>query len=395
MVVPVTVAVAATVPQDAEGKHHRRRSSSAAPTSPSAQADLLYNNGSVFGANDWTWRAESGDWRFFFLDVPEEPADGSLFLAQTEWEGTAPYTDIDTLIMGRSENHFQVLGDSVFGGSVHDRHRRWQPEHQHRVRRLAVRHGHRRAEDFVAAPPRRASTRSSCTRSAGRATTSTRRSRSRSAARRWPRRRWTSTARRTRGSFDVTFESSVDLDGLDGRGLRPQPAERDRPRPAHQDDPNDPSSASIKKDITIDHASRLTVSTDAGQRRLRSVRRPRREQRRHLHQRRDRRGVHDRHLERVRRAGRAARRRLPGLGPGLRASPAHRRVELSIDAIQGNDLTVSGVPAGPVAAGHAGHAHGGLLEDDDRRSGATSASCCSGRRRRPTALKVPIKITRN
>lgn len=78
-------------------------------------ADLLYNNGSVFGAGDWTWRAESGDWRFFFLDVPAEPADGSLFLTRTERDGGAPFTDIDTLIFGRSENQFQVLGDAVFG----------------------------------------------------------------------------------------------------------------------------------------------------------------------------------------------------------------------------------------------------------------------------------------
>ena len=116
-------------------------SSSVATDVAEAQADLLYNNGSVFGANDWTWRAESGDWRFFFLDVPAEPADGSLFLARTEWDGTAPFTDIDTLIMGRSENHFQVARRHGLRGAVHHRHRRRQPEHPHRLGHLAVRHG--------------------------------------------------------------------------------------------------------------------------------------------------------------------------------------------------------------------------------------------------------------
>ena len=114
LVIPVSVAVAATVEQDDEGVLSGALEFGGEDVAE-AQADLLYNNGSVFGANDWTWRAEAGDWRFFFLDVPEEPAEGSLFLARTEWDDTAPYTDIDTLIMGRSENQFQILGDSVFG----------------------------------------------------------------------------------------------------------------------------------------------------------------------------------------------------------------------------------------------------------------------------------------
>ena len=55
-----------------------------------AQANLPYNNGSVFGATDWNWRAESGDWRFFYFDVPQEPASGSLFLVETTWDDDAP-----------------------------------------------------------------------------------------------------------------------------------------------------------------------------------------------------------------------------------------------------------------------------------------------------------------
>ena len=34
---------------------------------------------------------------------------------QHEWDDAAPYTDLDTLIMGRAENHFQLFGDAVFG----------------------------------------------------------------------------------------------------------------------------------------------------------------------------------------------------------------------------------------------------------------------------------------
>ena len=100
MVVPVSVTVAATAQQDADGRSPGTIPFGGAAVA-AAQANLLYNNGSVFGANDWTWRAESGDWRFFFLDVPGTRPGGTLFLADTTWDDAAPYTDLDTLIMGR------------------------------------------------------------------------------------------------------------------------------------------------------------------------------------------------------------------------------------------------------------------------------------------------------
>ena len=75
MVVPVSVAVAATA-------RRTRRATSPARSQfggedvATAQSDLLYNNGSVFGGTDWAWRAESGDWRFFFFDLAKAPAAG-------------------------------------------------------------------------------------------------------------------------------------------------------------------------------------------------------------------------------------------------------------------------------------------------------------------------------
>ena len=61
----------------------RRACRSAARRSPTRRRNLTYNNGSIFGANDWSWRAESGDWRFYYLDVPKVVPDGTLFLADT------------------------------------------------------------------------------------------------------------------------------------------------------------------------------------------------------------------------------------------------------------------------------------------------------------------------
>src|SRR6185295_13138756 len=59
------------------------------------------------------------------------------------------------------------------------------------------------------------------------------------------------------GSFDVTFESTVDLSALDAEGFGlSQPVASTET--AHQDDPNDPATASVKKTFTISHASRAT-----------------------------------------------------------------------------------------------------------------------------------------
>jgi len=64
-------------------------------------ADRPYNNATVRGLFDWTGRAESGDWRFFFTDVPDStyPADTKV-LVRDEWDDAAPYTDIDTIVLG-------------------------------------------------------------------------------------------------------------------------------------------------------------------------------------------------------------------------------------------------------------------------------------------------------
>lgn len=67
-------------------------------------ADRLYNNGVVRGFFDWTWRAESGDWRFFFTDIPDGayPA-GTKVLVKDEWRDAAPHTDIDTIVLGPTD----------------------------------------------------------------------------------------------------------------------------------------------------------------------------------------------------------------------------------------------------------------------------------------------------
>ncbi len=115
MVVPVSVAVSAKVPQDAVTGAVNGSLEFGGDKVADSQQDSLYNNGAVFGASDWTWRAESGDWRFFFLDVGATPPPGTLFLTDTTWDDQAPFTDLDTLVFGRSENSYQLLGPGPFG----------------------------------------------------------------------------------------------------------------------------------------------------------------------------------------------------------------------------------------------------------------------------------------
>jgi hypothetical protein len=62
----------------------------------------FYDNSRTFGGVDWTWRADAGDWRFYFMDIPDSTpiAPGDRLLVHTSWENVP--TDLDTLILGPS-----------------------------------------------------------------------------------------------------------------------------------------------------------------------------------------------------------------------------------------------------------------------------------------------------
>lgn len=389
MVVPVSVAVAATVTQNSAGNITGSLEFGGSAVA-AAQSNLLYNNGSVFGASDWTWRAESGDWRFFFLDVPVTPPAGSLFLARTEWEGISPYTDIDTLILGRSENHFQVVGDSVFGGPYIIDTLGGSPNTNigAGVWRFDTATGG--AEDFVAAPAQEGlhsvflhqvgwqgddfHTPFSVTLGGASVTPSS----------------VDIDTTSDSGTFDVTFQSSVDLDGLSAEAFGLSQPVVETPT-TQQDDPNDPSSASVKRPVTINHAARLTVSTVLDQDIDLFV-------------------VFDANGDGAFTNDEIIASSATGTGNEFVEiiSPADGNYEvwvqgwaivgtptfqLTIDAVQGNDLTVTGVPAGAIPAGTpvtihvayskamtAGQSYFGELQ-----LGPPTA---------PTALGVPIRIDR-
>lgn len=112
LVIPVSAAV--PVPYDWSGS----RGVGAAEIGPDA-AELApvagYANDRMRGAINWGWRAESGDWRFFFLDLPAAPTGGQL-LTRLVWpDRGAERSDIDTRIFGPAADRFPD-GDTPVGG---------------------------------------------------------------------------------------------------------------------------------------------------------------------------------------------------------------------------------------------------------------------------------------
>jgi hypothetical protein len=87
-----------------------------------------YKNAAVRGMFDWGWREETGDWRFFFFDVPyfETPdgtarfPSGTRLLVKDEWDDAAPHTDIDTVVLGPTPTSLDVPEPDFFGPYVLD-----------------------------------------------------------------------------------------------------------------------------------------------------------------------------------------------------------------------------------------------------------------------------------
>jgi hypothetical protein len=323
-----------------------------------AQRNRLYNNGSVFDAKDWGWRAESGDWRFFYFDVPTAPPAGTQFLAKTDFAGPSPHNDLDTLIFGPSANSYQLVGGSdpiyapyilgTVGASQNTNTGAgvWQfntatGTNQELISAPAVEGLHALVEHEVNFQHDNGEVHMPFSATIGSATVSPD--------------HVEQTVTGDDGSFDVTFTSGIDLDGLaaDAFGLSQPDVSTET---AHQDDPNDPSTASVKKSFTLTHAGHVTVSTalpgnDIDEYLLR-----------------DENGDGAFTVDEIiaASAGGTGDESISLVNPpdgdyqvwvhgfAVAGTPTF---PLTIDAVQGNDMTVSGVPSGPVPAGTAVTVH--------------------------------------
>lgn len=74
-----------------------------------------YDNGLMFNSFDWGWREESGDWRLYYMDLPERRSKMSNFLlANVIWSGMPSDTDILLYSPDRND-YFSTILPSVFG----------------------------------------------------------------------------------------------------------------------------------------------------------------------------------------------------------------------------------------------------------------------------------------
>jgi len=86
-------------------------------------ANTPYDNGRMFGYNNWSWRRDAGDWRFYFMDITDDVPENSMLFVDTQWDN--PNIDIDTLVMGPTEDEFSNDPESgepdVYGPYTLDR----------------------------------------------------------------------------------------------------------------------------------------------------------------------------------------------------------------------------------------------------------------------------------
>lgn len=393
-VVPVTVAVAATPPQDpVSGKVTGSMRFGGAATA-AAQAGSLYNNGAVFGATDWTWRPESGDWRFYFFDALKAPPSGTLWLADTAWQGTSPATDIDTLLFGRSTNSYQLVGGSgsLDGGPYVIGTVGKSPNTNIGAGVWTFNTATGGARDIVAAPAQgglQAVVLHQVNHQGDQFSTPV--ESMVGAASVTPTNVDVTSAADT-GTFELTFESNINLDGLvvEGFGLSQPTTENVTVK---QDDPNDPSSASVKRNLTLMHASRLSVNFDMP--------------------------TDDVDLYVVRDANGDGQFTTSEIVGSSTTSSAHEAVTLvrpadgnyqiwaqgwavsgtptgvlKIDPIAGNDITVTGVPSGPIAA-NTPVTLTGTFNKAMTAGQSYFGEILLGPTVAPTAMRVPVKITRS
>ena len=227
--------------------------------------DMLYDNGNLFGYTDYSWRAESGDWRFYWTDidsgdlaVPRSvrgfPSGGTPYLVvDNQWSN--PGSDIDTLIYGPTGSAFTpgpVTGPytmGLVGGSpnLYQGSGRWGYDTSSGGPREIVAgtlqeglHGiflhhvkvdgdtldepvHGRVGKMIVAP--------GTVQGAGRS-----------------------------GSQTISVYSELSFDGLVATGFGVS-SPTTTTESISQDDPNDPSTASFSRTVTMTNGAELTVAT--------------------------------------------------------------------------------------------------------------------------------------
>ncbi|MCZ7568113.1 MAG: S8 family serine peptidase [Ardenticatenaceae bacterium] len=330
--------------------------------SEAGQTTSLYNNGGIRGGFDWSWRNESGDWRFFFFDVPSAPAEGTQFIVRSEWADSMP-TDLDALIFGPTSDRFSdpnhpdnsgsnwadpawygpytletvAASENTYFGSGKWRFRtatggpaEWITGPITEGLHAMVNHNVLYKGDQFSVPFTDTVSTLSVAPSEINITGSN----------------------QPNTCVDVSFSAGLDLNGFSAEGFglsRPVMVEGT----ARQDDPNDPATSSYYYEFTLDHASRVTVNTGGASGNDIDL---------YLLYDANKDGEFDFDTEILAASTTSTDEETvtviaPADGTyrayvhGWNVPTGSATFDLVVDAIQGNDVTVTGMPAGAVPAG--------------------------------------------
>ena len=84
------------------------------PLDGNVSNQTLYAESMISGAMRWSWRAESGDWRFLTVDWPEELTSDGAILIDVDWDDN-PYTDIDVMWLTETAHEYFEEDPSSYG----------------------------------------------------------------------------------------------------------------------------------------------------------------------------------------------------------------------------------------------------------------------------------------
>ena len=87
------------------------------PLDGNTSNQTLYTESWISGAMRWSWRAESGDWRFLTVEWPEELGGGGSIVLDVDWNDN-PYTDIDVLWLTESPHGYAEDAPDAYGSST-------------------------------------------------------------------------------------------------------------------------------------------------------------------------------------------------------------------------------------------------------------------------------------
>ena len=89
----------------------------ARPLDGNVSNQTLYSESWISGAQRWSWRAESGDWRIMTVDWPEALDTGGTAIIDVDWDNN-PYTDIDVLWMSQTPHGYFEEDPVAYGNST-------------------------------------------------------------------------------------------------------------------------------------------------------------------------------------------------------------------------------------------------------------------------------------